>query len=180
MKKLKDLTIEELKKLYENNKGFKDLIFNYIYDEKMMLQGEEAENIKTDVFKYNNYYSSFYLSTPCFYGVKDGLKVAHKLDEEYLNEENAAIYEELNATADIYENLDAEELDAQGEELEEKMNALCDKLADGITRQLREYEDITELDIDGALDFIKDDLSPFSDFETDGAKVYEYTTKIYK
>lgn len=180
MKKLKDLTSEEIKKLYEKNQGFKDLILNYIYDEKNMLQGEEAENIKTDVFEYHNHYSSFYLATPCFYGVKDGHKVAHKLDEDYLNEENAAIYKELNATADIYENLDAEELDAQGEELEEKMNVLSDKLADGITRQLREYENITELGVDGALDFISDDMSPFSDFDTDGVKVYEYITKIYK
>lgn len=179
MRDLKDLTIEELKSLYENNKGFSELVYNLAYDDAMNQQSEAAELMGAGVFTYNNHYTSFYLSTPCHYGVKDGLSVGGALDKEYLSEDAAGLYDELCKIKSEYENMTADELDERGDDLEEKADELSDKLARIITDDLRAYEDITELNIDAMLDMISDGYI-LEGLKTDGEKVYEYTTKIYK
>lgn len=179
MRDLKDLTIEELKSLYKNNKGFSELIYELAYDDAMNQQSEAADLMGAGVFTYNNHYTSFYLSTPCHYGVKDGLSVGGALDKEYLSEDAAGLYDELCKIKSEYENMTADELDERGDDLEEKADELSDKLARIITDDLRAYEDITELNIDAMLDMISDGYI-LEGLKTDGEKVYEYTTKIYK
>lgn len=179
MKDLKDLTTEELKNLYKNNQGFSELVYNLAYEDAMNAQEEQSELMGAKVFKYNDHYNSFYLTTPCYYGVKDGLKVAGALDREYLNDKAARVYDKLCDIKKTYDNLTAEELDARGDGLEEQANTLSDKLAEIITEDLREYENITDFNISVILDFISDGYL-LDGFKTDGVKVYEYITKVYK
>ena len=179
MKDLKELTIEELKSLYENNKDFSQLVYNLAYEDATNQQSEAAELMGAKVFNYNSHYTSFYLSTPRHYGGKDGLSVAGALDKEYLSEDAAGVYEELYKIKNEYENMTAEELDERGDDLEEKADKLSDELADIITEDLRAYENITELNIDAMLDMISDGCL-LDGFKTDGQKVYEYITKVYK
>lgn len=179
LKELKELSIEELKNLYKNNQGFSELVYNLAYEDAMNAQAEQGELIGAKAFDMHDYYNSFYLTTPRHYGAKDGLSVAGALDIDYLNNEAAGLYKELCEIKATYENLTAEELDEQGEELEERANKLCDELADVITEDLRAYENITELNIDATLDLIRDGYI-LDGFKTDGQKVYEYVTKIYQ
>lgn len=141
MKKyIKDLDEAELTELYNSNEWLKNKLDSLAYEICADEQAEEYKLIGCDIFNYHNHYTSFYLTAPAAYGVADGYSVAHKLSPEYLNAENAKLYEELNALADKYENLTADELDEQGDELEDKMNEKAEALASGITEQLREYE----------------------------------------
>ena len=179
LRELKELSIEELKNLYKNNQGFSELVYNLAYEDAMNIQAEQAELMGTRVFDYNKHYTSFYLSTPCYFGVKDGLKVAGALDKDYLSDKAAGVYDELCKVKAAYENLTAEELDEQGDDLEEKANNLSDELAEIITEDLRAYEDINELYIETILDLISDGYM-LDGFKTDGVKVYEYITKVYK
>lgn len=179
LRELKELSAEELKNLYKNNQGFSELVYDLAYEDAMNAQEEQSELMGAKVFKYNDHYNSFYLTTPCYYGVKDGLKVAGALDREYLNDKAARVYDKLCEIKKTYDNLTAEELDERGDGLEEQANNLSDELARIITEDLRAYEDITELDIDAMLGLISDGYA-LEGFKTDGAKVYEYITKVYK
>lgn len=179
LRELKELSNEELKDLYKNNQGFSELVYNLAYEDAMNAQAEQSELMGAKVFKYNDHYNSFYLTTPCYYGVKDGLKVAGALNKDYLSDKAAGVYDELCKIKETYDNLTAEELDQQGDDLEEQANNLSDELAKIITEDLRAYEDITELNIDAMLDLIRDGYI-LDGFKTDGVKVYQYITKVYK
>ena len=144
MKTLKDLTIEELKSLYKENKTIQQSIYETVYDWRMQEQADEARNIGTEVFNYHDHYTSFYLTTPRFSGAPAPEKVARHLRSEYLEADNLALYNKLNELMDKME--DAEEWDEDRPEYTEMIET-CDKLAAGITSQLRAYEDIDEEEI---------------------------------
>lgn len=177
MKRLKELTIEELKDLYNKNGEFANKVYEKVYEDAMLSQEIEFKAMGAEVFDYNNHYSSFYLSTPKVYGGKAPEKVAGKLDRDYLTEENAKLYDKLCELNAIME--DAEEWDEDREEYNE-MIEVCDKLADGITEQFRAYENIEDDQIDSELEAIAEDWTNMSDWETDGECVYEHITEVYK
>lgn len=177
MKKLYELEKNELKNLYETNDEFSNAVYSYAYDDAMVAQGDEYDALGADVFEWHDHYSSFYLSTPKVYGGKAPEKVAGNLNADYMTPENAELYAKLCELNDKMEN--AEEWDEERPEYEE-MTKLCDELADGITAQLRAYEEITDEQIDAVLDYITDNACYMSEWETDGAKVFEHITKIYQ
>lgn len=177
MKKIKELKIEELKKLYNDNKDFQSVVFDRCYENNMYWQAEEFKLMGAEVFDYNDHYSSFFLSTPTIYGSKAPEKVAGKLDADYMTEENAKLYKklcELNAKME-----DAEEWDEDREEYAE-MTRVCDELADGLTEQFRAYEDISDEQIDEELEAILDGDDYMGEWETDGEKIFETIIKTYK
>lgn len=180
MKKLKELSVEELKNLYEHNEQFKNMIWEWAYMGQMELQADEGRLLGIEVFDYHDHYSSFYLTTPMHYGAKDGRAVAHKLDRDYMTKENAELYDELNRLTDELENMEYEEYEDKRDEYDEKIDELCDKLADGLTMQLRAYEDVSDESIEYELDEIRNDFRKASDWETDGTTIYEHMTKEYK
>lgn len=180
MRKLGELSKEELHELLEKNDQFKAEVYEWIYERMMDLQREEGELLHADVFDYHDHYSSFYLTTPTRYGVRNGWSVAHKLDADYLNEDARKLYEELNRLADELENMEADELDEKQDDYEDKMSDVCDKLAEAITDQLRAYENWGEDEIDYELGQIADGLHYASNWETDGTTIYEHITKEYK
>ena len=178
MKTLKDLTPEELDELIKNNGWLKKEIFCRALDDLSEQESDEYKLIGCDIFDWHAHYSSFYLTTPANYGVKDGLKVANSLNSDYLTEENKALYDELNAIYKEYSELSADDLEGEkGEELEEKANILADKLADGITRQLQDsYESASAWDMaeETYKSFILDGMSDLSDLElTEDGKILE-------
>lgn len=143
MKTLKDLNDKELKELYENNQEIRDRAWEDTYNNAMNCQAFEADEIGIEVFNYHNHYSSFYLTTPMRYGTKCPELVANKLkDADYLNKENAELYDKLNKLIDKWENLTYDEQqEEKGEKIYDEAIVVCDKLAEGITEQLRAYED---------------------------------------
>lgn len=180
MRKLGELSKEELHELLEKNDQFKAQVYDWAYQAQMDLQREEGELMGADVFDYHDHYSSFYLTTPKNYGVRNGWSVAHKLDADYMNEDARKLYEKLNRLADELEEMEADELDKNQDEFEERINNVCDKLAEAITYQLRAYEDVSDEQIDFELEQIADGMSYASDWETDGTTVYQHITKEYK
>ena len=140
-KLIQDLTREEFNELYNNNKWLRDKISELAYEDLSFQQSEEFNDIGAKVFDYHNHYTSFFLTPPIRYGVADGLMIAGELNAEYLNDENAELYEKLNKINAAYCELDYDQQqDEEGEELEDEANEIAKKLAEGITQQLREYE----------------------------------------
>ncbi len=180
MKKLKELSVEELVGLYDKNNGFNSAVFEQVYEQAMFWQGEEYKLMGAEVFDYHDHYSSFFLTTPMHYGVKDGRAVAHKLDREYMTKENAELYDELNRLTDELENMECDEYEDKRDEYDEKIDELCDKLADGLTMQLRALETIDMEHVRDELQMIADGEHYMSEWETDGTTVYEHMTKEYK
>ena len=177
MKQLKDLTTNELKTLFKNNKAIQNKAYELAYDNAMNAQAEEFENMGAGVFEYHDDHSSFFLTTPKVYGAKAPEMICDALHAEYLNEENGRLYKKL---IDLYTKMqDAEEWDEDREEYDE-MIEVCDKLAEGITSQLRAYEDYDEND---ALEALKDaiEYGTMGDWQIDDdGVVYEHITKFYK
>ena len=177
MKKLKEYNLDELRDLYDKNKEFARVVYERVYEESMDWQAEEFRLIGAKVFGYHDHYSSFYLTTPENGGVKVGYTVAHNLDEEYLSQDAIKLYDELNKLYDEWE--ETEDADACNL-LENKMDDICDELAEKITEQLRTFENITDEDIWEELGQIADGEHYMSEWETDGTEVYEHITKTYK
>lgn len=178
-KKLRELQPSELKKLYETNNEFAGEVYNRVYDDAMTLQLDESEQLGAQVFEYHDHYTSFYLSTPRVYGAKAPEKVAGALDADYMTPENAELYAKLCAKMDEWENMTTDEQEEEkGEQVYNDACDLCDELADGITAQLRAYEDITAEQVEDALNDI--DALGMADWETDGEKVFEHITKVYR
>lgn len=181
MKTLKDLTKEELRELYKNNKQFNSVVYELAYDDAMYWQGEEFKLMGAVVFDYNDHYSSFYLSTPRVYGSKTPEKVAGELDADYMTPENSELYKKLCDKIDEWENMTTDEQEEEkGERVYDDACELCDKLADGLTEQFRAYENITEEQCEQVLDAILDGNYSMSEWETDGKKVFEHITKVYE
>lgn len=181
MKKLKELKEEELKALYDNNSDFQQTILDRIYEDNMYIQSEEYKNMGADALEYNDYYSSFYLSTPRVCGAKAPEKVAGKLDADYMTEENGKKYKKLCELIEKWENMteDEQESDA-GEALYNEACDACDELADGLTAQFREFENVEDGQEYSIFELITDGGDYMSNWETDGEKVFEHITKVYK
>ena len=167
---LKELSDKELAELYNDNKWLMEQIDNQAWERASFDQSEEFKLIGAECFDYNNYYSSFYLTTPCVYGAKAPEKVAGKLDSDYLSEEDAKLYNELCELNDKME--DAEEWDEDRPEYD-RMTKIADKLADNITAQLRAYEDMDYFIEckDMVIEDIKDGDNWLSDMEVEDGKI---------
>ena len=140
-KLIQDLTREEFNALYDSNQWLREKISELAYEDLSWQQSEEFNNIGAKVFDWHDHYTSFFLTPPIRYGVADGLTIAGELDAEYLNDENAELYEKLDKINNAYCELEYDQQqDEEGEKLEDEANEIAKKLADGITRQLREYE----------------------------------------
>lgn len=178
-KKLSELKKSELQKLLKENRDFEREVFERAYEDAMRAQEIEGEEMGVEVFDYHDYYTSFYLSTPLVYGVKAPEKVAGKLDADYMTDENSELYKKLCDKMNQWDNMTTDEQD-ENEKIYDEACELCDELADGITKQLRAYEDITDEQVAQVIEDIADENSNMSDWTTNGAQVFEHITKIYK
>lgn len=145
MRTLKELNEKELKELYESNKDLQTQTQEDAYNNAVLMQEEEFDSLGAKVFDYHANYNSFYLTTPIKQGAKEPEAVAHKLDRDYMSEENAKLYDKLNELTDKWENMTFDEQQSdEGNDLYDKMIDACDKLANGITEQLTSYEDVSD------------------------------------
>ena len=180
-KKLSELKKSELQKLLKENREFESAVYECAYEDAMRGQEIEFEEMGARVFDYSDHYSSFYLSTPRVYGAKAPEKVAGKLEADYMTPENSELYKKLCEKMNQWENMTTDEQETdEGDAVYNEACELCDKLADGITEQLRAYEDITDEQVAQVIEDIADGNSYMSDWTTNGAQVFEHITKIYK
>lgn len=180
MQLLRNLTGEQLKSLYNKNNEFANLIYESCYNSNMLMQEDEGNGVDPEhVLECHSHYYSFYLTAPAVYGVTAPELLAGKLDPDYMTPENAETYRKLCEAVDAWENMDADEQDADESGIYEKAQALAENLAEGITDQLRAYETIDDEQIAAELDDIREGWNGASDWETDGAKVYQTIVKCY-
>lgn len=167
---INELNKDAIKELMGNNKWLEDKVYEYAYEDAMWAQSEEYKLIGADAFDYHDYYTSFYLTTPCVYGAKAPEKVAGKLDAEYMSEEDTKLYNELcelNAKME-----DAEEWDEDREEYA-RMTEIADELADHLTTYFRGFEDITDEQIDQVIDDMIEGYCWLGELEVEDGKIKE-------
>ena len=167
---INELDKDAIKELMSNNKWLEDKVYEYAYEDAMWAQSEEYKLIGADAFEYHDYYTSFYLTTPCVYGAKAPEKVAGKLDAEYLSEEDAKLYKELCELNDKME--DAEEWDEDRPEYE-RMTEIADELAEHLTTYFRGFEDITDEQIDQVIDDMVEGYCWLGELEVEDGKIKE-------
>ena len=180
MRKLGEMSLQELQDLYDKNKDFAREVDERVMNIQYETQSEQFDLVGAKVFDYSNHYTSFYLTTPMHYGAKDGWSVAHKLNRDYMADSTAQIYDKLNALADELENMESDELAENKDEYENRMNNICDALAEALTNDLRCYEQFDKHDVENYLQAVADNLYRMSEWETDGTVVYEHVTWEYK
>lgn len=178
MKELNNLNYDEIKNLYENNQGFRAYVDECIYNDMMVEQSMEADNLGASVLNYHDHYNSFYLTTPMVNGAKAPELVAGGMAKDYMNKENAELYDKLCKLNDEWESMDYDEQD-ENSDLYNEMIDTCDALAEGITEQLRAYESVSDETIEYELQNMLDNEC-FTGWTTDGTKVYQTITKEYK
>lgn len=175
MKKLGEMSVQELQDLYDKNNGFACEVDERVMDIQYEVQSEQFDLVGAKVFDYHDHYNSFYLTIPTRYGVRDELEVAHKLDRDYMTESTARIYDKFNELADKWG-----ELTDDDDKLEEELRIAGDELAEALTDDLRSYEQFDKYDVENYLQAVADNLYDMSEWETDGTVVYEHITKEYK
>lgn len=167
--KIRELSKEQLNELMGENKWFEERVCELAQENAGFCQSEEYKCMGADAFDYHDHYTSFYLSTPTFYGAKCPEKIAGKLDKDYLSEEDRKLYEELcelNAKME-----DAEEWDEDRPEYA-RMTEIADLLAEHITEYLRGYEELDGY-IEQELDDIIDGYSWLGDLDIEDGVITE-------
>ena len=168
--KIKELSKEQLNELMGKNKWFEDKVHEYAYEDAMWAQSEEFKLIGADAFDYHDHYSSFYLTCPTIGGGKAPEKLVGKLDAEYMSEKDAKLYNELcelNAKME-----DAEEWDEDRPEYE-RMTEIANELAENLTTYFRDFEDITDEQIDQVIDDMIEGYCWLGELEVEDGKIKE-------
>lgn len=161
MKKLNELTKDELKSLYEKNHDFQNAINERCYDTLNFWQEDTLQNIFTENgrergFRYYDNYNSFY------YRLTDAEAFVNGLNDgigDYFSESDRPVYEKMLKLADEYWNMTTDEqLDEKGEKLYAELEESAKKVLQAIEDMLHADEDITddlvESEIESALDYM--------------------------
>lgn len=184
MRKLKELTLEELKELYKSNHEFSNLVYEHAYSNNMLALEDWGELSKvTKVCDMDCTSYATYILTPKRNGEREGLAVAHKLDKDYLSEEEAKLYDKICELSDLYNNMtydEQEEWEKKNGDLREQADDLCDRMCSLLTQDASDYENVEEGDIDFVLEEIIEESSYMSEFETENGIVYQTIRKEYK
>lgn len=177
MKKLHELSLDELKALYEKNNGFQSEVWDCVYQNNMYCQSDEYDQLfgkDNRTIEYHNHYSSFYLTVSNHENFINEIN-----DPDILTVEGREFYEKAKVLADKWNNMDYDEQD-ENDELYNELEQTNNRLVEEITAQFRAYEDVDDSQIDEELQAIADNTHGMSDWRTDGEKVYQTITKIYK
>lgn len=177
-KKLKELTLKELEKLYHDNREFACQIWSDIEEDNMYWQGEEYEQIfgkNNRTIRQHDNYNSFYLT------ITDHDNFAESLcDMDCFNTETASLWLKAKNLASRWQNMDYDEQDRHPE-LYEAMERTNNELLEIIEKALHEYENITDDEIAQKLQDILDGISYMEDWEMDeNGLVYQHIEKVYK
>lgn len=185
MKLLKELSFEELKELYDSNKQFSNKVYELAYDiaNDQLCEWLDLSRINK-TFDIDSTSYGTYITRPYSHGVREGIAIAHQLETDYLSEEQLKLYDKVCELADIYNNTTYEELEKWEEEhdvdLREQADIYCDELAELLTKDVKEYDNITDEQIEQVLNDIAEGYSGMSDWETENGVVYETVVNVYK
>lgn len=177
MKLLHELTREELKTLYEKNHDFQSQIWESVYADNMYWQSEEYKQLFGEdnrAIEYHDHYTSFYLTIR-----NHDIFIENINDPDLLIESNRKLYDKAKELAEKWNNMDYDEQDENGEVYDE-LEKVQNELIDGITEQLRAYEDISDDQIDQKLEDISENINGMGEWETDGERIYQTIVKTYK
>lgn len=151
---LKDLEMEELKKILFKNTKMVEEITSAVIQCKMEEQEEYGRLMLGNNFhKYielRDNYNSFFLR------LKDWNEFFNNLDREYLNVEGIEMYNKIKKDIEIYENEEDEDKRYEQEEQIEKDCELLLKICENILHEFEEYptdEEIIEHFIYNEIDF---------------------------
>lgn len=178
-RKLKELTMDELKALYGSNTGFSAAVDDDILEIQLQVQEEEYNNIFGKHNKYVNieeHYSTFYLTC------NDMEKVLDTISSDSLS---LHAFSEYNIARMCYKRyISAQENEAVSEEhvdifYNEFETAVKDMLR-AIEEQLKEYEEIKDGEIDAWLEMIQEGYHHMSEWHEHDGVVYEEIVKEYK
>ena len=181
MKKLKELSLEELRKLYRENSDFQNALDEGLY-EGLSFQAKDEYSIfftkDAKGFRYNDNYSSFYYTLTDAEAFVNGLN--DDLDD-YFDKETLPVYKKMKKLADKYWNMDYDEqLDEKGEKVYEELEEACKIVLSFIEKQLHCFEEITDDLLDSELEYIMSGDSYMSDYETDMEKIYFTKAIVWK
>ena len=144
---LKDLSAEELTKVFENNQKLREEIYSDVYEANMYMQEETGNELLSKeamkCYDFHDHYNSFFLRLKDGYGYKLLENLNFKtlqdysvatLEDEKLYHRLLNYYNHCNYNSDAYyDNI-------------EKLDALAIELLSNIEELLHEYEDVTEDD----------------------------------
>ena len=148
MKKyLKDMSKEELEKIFENVEEFRKSTYDLVYENHMYWQGEYSDIFfGKDWHKYiemNEYYSSFYLKLKDASNFFENISLSNS---DYLCAEDAEKYKALYKEAKKYhDNMNSRCNYGSDKyyENEERLKASCIILLGLLEKELHNLEDIT-------------------------------------
>lgn len=170
MKSLKELSIRELKNLYDKNKSWQDKVDNEVLDEQLATQDRLCDDIfgeENRTIKYHSHYNTFYLS------ITDQIEFPGSLNKDSLSEEQADLLDECKKALEQYMSLsDEDQLSEKGDNLYEKLLKKNNKLLSMIEKDLHSYENISDEAVEDTLQRIIDGAHSMSNWRTDGEKVY--------
>ncbi len=178
MKKLQELTRDELKSLYGKNTEFRLAIDQFVYDENGLLsQDRYNEYFEKDArgFKYNDHYTSFYYTLT---EAEEFVGSVKKTARDYFEEEAQKHFDKMFDLYEKWENMAWEEQD-ENEKVYLDLEAEAEYILKCIEDDLKSFEEITDDEVESVLDLIIDGVY-MSDWETDGEKVYWEETHILK
>jgi hypothetical protein len=161
MKKLNEMTKDELKNLYEANRDFQNAINERCYDTLSFWQNDTLATIFVEKgrergFRYYDNYNSFY------YRLTDAEEFVKGLNDgigDYFSESDRPVYEKMLKLADEYWNLESDDLYGdKGDKIYDELEETAKKVLQAIEDMLHAEEDITddliESEIESALDYM--------------------------
>lgn len=173
MKAIKELTKQELRDLLDKNKEFESYVWERAYQSNMVWQEERSKELlgEADGIKINNHYNSFFFSLSdarAFFGTI--------VEGNIYYDEQKALYKQAEKMLAEYDNMTADETDERGDEVWGEFEETCEKLMKLIEAELLDFENVSDGDIENEMEYLLDEC----EFETDGEKVYETITKVYR
>lgn len=176
-RKLQELTLEELKQLYEKNKQFAAAVAEDIYDNNLRWQEEEYDFIfgqNNDTIEYHSHYNSFYLT------IKDHERFIDSLgDTDYLSSDAQALYEKAKQLTERWQNMTTDEQDEHPgvyEELEKANTELLEAIED----DLHTYESVADEQVESELQQITEGENSMGEWGVnDNGIVFEHIEKVY-
>lgn len=180
-KLLKNLSLGELKTLYDENKDFSHVVWETTYENNMFWQQEQSEELlgkDNRGYSYHDNYSSFYFRlTDCEHFLND----LPESCRDYLPECYVELYDKAKRLLDKWENMTYDEQD-EDEGTYNDLEKTAEELLKAIEETLHEFEVITDDQTDDTLQAIIDDCLSMSDWELldDGKTIAQHTTTLYK
>lgn len=138
-----ELNQEEIRKVLEKNEKLFDELSQYLYEDKMYWQEEDADNMFgknwNRYIDYNDNYSSFYLR------VIDWEEFINNLNRDYLTQEGIDLYNYIQDKKEVLDNMEwgTDNYYNLEEHLEKKSQELLD-ICESMLHEYENYPDFEE------------------------------------